>query len=60
MSVFNDEKTRCKCYSEQIITRDNGHVQSHAQEENKLNSSIIVNSGAHTLKDGKITRMSIQ
>ena len=28
---------------------DNGKVQSHDKEESKLNSTIIANSGAHTL-----------
>ena len=34
-----------------ITTRDNRNVQSHDQEEIKLNSTINVNSGAHTLSD---------
>ena len=37
-------------------THDNGNVQSHDQEESKLNSNINVNSGAH----GKIITRSIQ
>ena len=37
-------------------TRDHGDVQSHDQEESKLNSNISVNSGAHD----KIIKRSIQ
>ena len=29
----------------------NSNVQSHVQEESKLNSNINMNSGAHTLND---------
>ena len=32
-------------------TRDHGNVQSHDQEESKLNSNISVNSGAHDQED---------
>ena len=32
-----------------MTTCDNGNVQSHDQEESKLNSTITTNSGAHTL-----------
>ena len=35
--------------SKGITTHDNGNVQSHDQEESKLNSTINANSGAHTL-----------
>ena len=35
-------------YNKRITTRDNGNVQSH-DKETKLNSTITVNSGAHTL-----------
>ena len=31
-----------------MTTRDNGNVQSHDQEESKLNSTISSSSGAHT------------
>ena len=50
-SVFklNDEKLSYKYYNKRITTRDNGNAQSHDQEENKLNSTVIANSGAHTL-----------
>ena len=47
-SSFNNEK-RCKYYNKQILTRNNGNVQSHDQEESKVNSTIIVNSGAQIL-----------
>ena len=47
---------RYKYENEQIATRDNGNVQSHDQEESKLNSTINTNSGAHTLKDDKIIK----
>ena len=38
-------------YNKQITTRDNVNIQSDDQDkkENKLNSSIIANSGAYTL-----------
>ena len=32
-----------------MTTRDNGNVQSHDQEQSKLNSTISTNSGAHAL-----------
>ena len=48
-SSFNDEKKlRYKYYSKQITTRDNGNIQSHDEEESKLNRTITTNSGAHT------------
>ena len=43
------KKLNCKYYNKWITTRDNGNVQSKDQEENKLNSTIIANSGTHTL-----------
>ena len=43
-----------KYYNKRIITRDNGGVKSHDQEESKLNSAINANSGAHTLTVDKI------
>ena len=43
------KKIRYKCYNKRITTRDNGNVQSHDQEESKLNSTNNANSGAHTL-----------
>ena len=39
-----------------ITTGDSGNVQSHDQEEGKLNSSINANSGAHTLTNDKIIK----
>ena len=51
-SIFklnDDEKLSYKYYNKQITTRDNGKVQSYDKEESKLNSTIIANSGAHTL-----------
>ena len=38
-----------KNYNKQITTRENGNVQSHDQEESRLNSTINANSGAHRL-----------
>ena len=43
------KKLSSKCYYKQNTTRDSGNVQSHDQEESKLNSTIKANSGAHTL-----------
>ena len=38
---LNDEKKLSyKYYNKQITTRDNGNLQSHDQEESKLNSTI--------------------
>ena len=50
-SIFrlNDEKLSYKYNNKRITTRDNGNVQSHDQEESKLNSTITANSCAHTL-----------
>ena len=45
----DDVKLSYKYYNKRITTRDNGKVQSHDKEESKLNSTIIANSGAHTL-----------
>ena len=49
-SIFkvNDEKLSYNYYNKWITTRDNGNVQSHDKEENKVNSIITANSGAHT------------
>ena len=41
-----------------MATLDNGNVQSHDQEESKLNNTINVNSGAHTLTHDKIIKSS--
>ena len=43
------KKLSYKYHSKRIATRDDGNVQSHDQEESKLNSTINANSGAHTL-----------
>ena len=40
----------------QWITRENDNVQSHEQEESKLNSTIDANSGAHTLTHDRILK----
>ena len=42
------KKLSYKDYNKQIIARDNGIIQSHNQEESKLNNTIIANSGVHT------------
>ena len=47
------KKLRYKYYNKRITTRDNDNVQSHDQEESKLNSTINANSGAHTLTHDK-------
>ena len=44
------KKLNYKCYNQRITTRYNGNVQSHDQEESKLNSTINANSDSHTLK----------
>ena len=43
------KRLRYKYYNKRITACDNGHVQSHDQEESKLNSIINANSGAYTL-----------
>ena len=43
------KKLRYKNYNKRLITRDNSNVQSHDQEESKLNSTINAICGAHTL-----------
>ena len=43
------KKLRYKYYNKQITTLDNGMIQSRYQEERKFGSTIIVNSGVHTL-----------
>ena len=50
------KKLSYKYYNKRIITRDNGNVQSHDQEESKLNSTINANGGAHTFTHDKITK----
>ena len=54
------KKLSYKDYYKRITTRDNGHVQSHDQEEGKLNSTINANSGAHALTHDQIIKKSIQ
>ena len=54
LSSFMTKKLSYKCFNKRITTRDNGHVQSHDQEESKLINTIIANSGAHTLSHDKI------
>ena len=54
------KKLSQKYYIKQTTTRDNGNVQSHDQEESKLNSSITANSGVHTLTYDKIIKKSTQ
>ena len=48
------KKLMCTYYNKQITTRDNSNVQSHDQEESKLNSIISANNGTHKLTDDKI------
>ena len=47
-SSFTDEKLSYKYYNKRITTRDNGNVQSHDQEESKLNSTINANWCSYT------------
>ena len=60
-SYFNDEKIKLKDYKDynkQIATCDNSSVQSHDQEESKLNSSINRNWCSYTytqLNNNKIS-----
>ena len=53
------EKLRYKYYNKRITTHDND-VQFHDQEESKLNTTISVNKGAHTLTHDKIINKFIQ
>ena len=48
------KKVRWKHYNKRITTRNNENVQSHDQEESKLNSTTNADSGAHLLTDDKI------
>ena len=50
------KKLRYKYYNKRITTRDNGNVQSHDQEEIKLNSTINMSNGALTLTHGKMIK----
>ena len=54
------KKLSYKYYIKQTTTRDNGNVQSHDQEDSKLNSSITTNSGVHTLTHDRIIKKSTQ
>ena len=45
------EKLSYKYYNKRTTTRDNGNVESHNQKESKLNSTINVSSGAHSLTE---------
>ena len=47
-SSFNDEKFKM-LYNKRITTRDNGNVESHDQEESKLNNTINASSAAQTI-----------
>ena len=48
------KKLSYKDYNKRIGTREN--VQSHDQEESKLNSTINANCGANTLTDDQIIK----
>ena len=50
------KKLKCKYYNKRVTTCDNGNVQSHDQEESKLNSSNNTGSGTHTLTYDKIIK----
>ena len=52
------KKLRYKYYNRRITICDNGNVQSHDQEESKLNSTINANSGTRTLTHDKIVKSS--
>ena len=43
------KKSSYQYYNNQSTIRENGNVQSHDQEESKLNNSVNAKSGAHTL-----------
>ena len=43
-SSLNDEKLSYKYYNKRILTRGNGNIQSHDQEESKLSNTINANS----------------
>ena len=48
--LISMQKLRHKHYSKLITTRNNVNIQFHDQEESKLNSTINVNRGTHTLR----------
>ena len=47
------KKLRYKYYNKRITICDIGNVQFHDQEKRKLNSTININKGAHTLTHDK-------
>ena len=51
------KKLRYKHYNKRITTLDNDKVQSHDQEESKLNSTINANSGSRRLTHDKIIKI---
>ena len=51
------KKLRYKAYNQQITTRDNGNVESHDQEESKLNNTINANGGSRRLAHDKIIKI---
>ena len=54
------EEIRYNYYNKQITTSGTGNVQSHDQEESKLNNTINANSGAYTLTHDKTIKSWIQ
>ena len=53
-SSITMKKLKYKYYNKRITTRDKGNVHCYDQEEErKLNSTINVNSGAHTVANEK-------
>ena len=48
------QKLRQKYCNKQVTTPDNGNVQFHDQEENKLKNTINMNKGVHTLTHNKL------
>ena len=62
-SIFklnHEKKLKYKYYNKPITTRDDGNVQFHDKKESKLNSTIIANSGAHTLTHVQAIRITKQ
>ena len=54
--LIDMQKLRHKHYSKLITTRDNVNIQFYDQEESKLNSTINVNRGTHTLRLDEIIK----
>ena len=50
------KKLSYKYYNKRITIRDDGNVQSHDQEESKLNSNINTNTSARALIHDKIIK----